>query len=507
MGISAGLRRNINELASTGPMATLANQAWFSGAEALIPGMLIGDISQMPQDIRQHYIVSGLSHLTAVSGLHVAVLISAVTIAATACGVSRRGRWIIVICTLVGFAIVVGPLPSILRAGFMGLVGAVAVLSSRWSDSLAALSGAVLVLMLLRPGMAVEYGLALSVLATLAIVVTSPRIARWLILRWGRITQARWSRKPRVAEAMVLRALAVSLVADVATQPVIVMMTGIVSPAAVPANLAVGWAVAPLMVLALGACLLGSLAVACGVPVALAAWLLVPAAPAAWWIHSVAAWCSRTWVLHTPGGPGWALAWALGIGAILLAAVGKLWWQTIPALIAAAILLVHLGTWQLGPYEQAGAATGWGSDLSRQPRWSVAVCGPEDGEAGWQLRYPTGHRQPCPTPRGTVRLSAGGVPKNGEQAPGGRPKVVTVTDEDQATKVQDADLIVVLDCRAAPRVNESNRGSGAGDGSAGARRSHGRPSSTATGGPGHYPCADGAGLLAPEGLVVSGGPR
>src|SRR5699024_9286602 len=99
MGLSARLRRNINELASTGPMATLANQAWFSSAEALIPGMLIGDISQMPQDIRQHYIVSGLSHLTAVSGLHVVVLISAVTIAATACGVSRRGRWVIVMGT------------------------------------------------------------------------------------------------------------------------------------------------------------------------------------------------------------------------------------------------------------------------------------------------------------------------------------------------------------------------------------------------------------------------
>src|SRR5699024_11527105 len=124
-----------------------------------------------PQDIRQHYIVSGLSHLTAVSGLHVVVLISAVPIAATACGVSRRGRWVIVMGTLVAFTMVVGPLPSILRAGFMGIVGAVAVLSSRWSDSLAALGGAVLALVLIRPGMAVEYGLLLSVLATVAIEI------------------------------------------------------------------------------------------------------------------------------------------------------------------------------------------------------------------------------------------------------------------------------------------------------------------------------------------------
>src|SRR5699024_9413692 len=265
---------------------------WFSSAEALIPGMLIGDISQMPQDIRQHYIVSGLSHLTAVSGLHVVVLISAVTIAATACGVSRRGGWVIVMATLVACPMVVGPLSSILRAGCMGTVGAAAVLSSRWSASLAALGGAVLARVLSRHGMAVEYGLLLSVLATVAIVTAGPRIGRWLILGWGRFTQRRWARGPRVVEGMLLRALAVSFVADVATQPTIVMMTGIVSPAAVPANLAVGWAVAPLMVLALAACLVGSVALLVGMPAGLAAWLLVPAAPAAWWIHIVAEQCS-----------------------------------------------------------------------------------------------------------------------------------------------------------------------------------------------------------------------
>ena len=494
MGISARLRRNINELASTGPMATLANQAWFSGAEALIPGMLIGDISQMPQGIRQHYIVSGLSHLTAVSGLHVAVLISAVTIAATACGVSRRGRWIIVMGTLVAFTMVVGPLPSILRAGFMGLVGAVAVLSSRWSDSLAALGGAVLALVLIRPGMAVEYGLLLSVLATVAIVTAGPRIGRWLILVWGRFTQRRWAREPRVVEGMLLRALAVSFVADVATQPAIVMMTGIVSPAAVPANLAVGWAVAPLMVLALAACLVGSAALLVGMPAGLAAWLLVPAAPAAWWIHTVAERCSRIWVLHTPGGPWWALAWAAMLGAMILAAMGVLWWQTIPALIACAMLLVRIGTWQLGPYEAAAPAPGWGSDLGAEPHWAVAVCGAGDGTSGWQLRYPTGTRQPCQTPRGKLTLQAGGVvEKEGEQTAAGEPKVVTVSSEGQALSVREASLIVVLDCE----------GSAEGTG----RRSHGRPSQTPGGVPVHYPCADGAGLLTPKGLVVSGGPR
>ena len=494
MGISARLRRNINELASTGPMATLANQAWFSGAEALIPGMLIGDISQMPQDIRQHYIVSGLSHLTAVSGLHVAVLISAVTIAATACGVSRRGRWVIVMGTLVGFAIVVGPLPSILRAGFMGIVGAVAVLSSRWSDSLAARGGAVLALVLICPGMAVEYGLLLSVLATMAIVTAGPRIGRWLIVGWGRFTQRRWAREPRVVEGMILRALAVSLVADVATQPAIVMMTGIVSPAAVPANLAVGWAVAPLMVLALVACLVGSAALLLGMPAGLAAWLLVPAAPAAWWIHAVAERCSRTWVLHTPGGPGWALAWAAMLGVMILAAMGVLWWQTIPVLIACAMLLVRIGTWQLGPYEAAAPAPGWGSDLGAEPRWTVAVCGKGGETTGWQLRYPTGTRQPCQTPRGKLTLQAGGVvEKKGEQAAAGEPKVVTVNSDAEALSVREAALIVVMDCE----------GPAEGTG----RRSHGRPSQTPGGVPVHYPCADGAGLLTPKGLVVSGGPR
>ncbi|HEY4598211.1 MAG TPA: ComEC/Rec2 family competence protein, partial [Corynebacterium sp.] len=316
----------------------------------------------------------------------------------------------------------------------------------------------------------------------------------WLIVGWGRFTQRRWAREPRVVEGMILRALAVSFVADVATQPAIVMMTGIVSPAAVPANLAVGWAVAPLMVLALAACLVGSAALLLGIPAGLAAWLLVPAAPAAWWIHAVAERCSRTWVLHTPGGPGWALAWAAMLGTMILAAMGVLWWQTIPALFACAMLLVRIGTWQLGPYEAAAPAPGWGSDLGAEPHWTVAVCGRDGETSGWELRYPTGTRQPCQTPRGKLTLQAGGVvEKEGEQAAAGEPKVVTVSSDAQALSVWEAALIVVLDC-AGPAEGKG-------------RRSHGRPSQTPGGVPVHYPCADGAGLLTPKGLVVSGGPR
>src|SRR5699024_6035196 len=112
-----------------------------------------------------------------------------------------------------------------------------------------------------------------------------------------------------------------------------------------------------------------------GMPAGLAAWLLVPAAPVAWWIHTVAEQCSRTLVLHTPGGPWWALAWAAMLGTMILASMGVLWWQVIPVLIACAMLLVRIGAWQLGPYETAAQAPSWGSDLGAESHWTVAVCG------------------------------------------------------------------------------------------------------------------------------------
>ncbi|MFD2354646.1 ComEC/Rec2 family competence protein [Nonomuraea ferruginea] len=76
---------------------------------------------------------------------------------------------------MIAFAIVARPSPSVLRALLMGLVAALALGTGRAKDGVAALSAAVLLLILFVPDLARSYGFALSVTATAGILLLAPR--------------------------------------------------------------------------------------------------------------------------------------------------------------------------------------------------------------------------------------------------------------------------------------------------------------------------------------------
>jgi competence protein ComEC len=94
--------------------------------------------------------------------------------------VVRLPRWAVgAACGLVlcGFVAVVGPEASVLRAGAMGAVGLLALVSGRRGTACAALCAAVGVILLVDPALALSYGFILSVLATLGITLLAPQLA------------------------------------------------------------------------------------------------------------------------------------------------------------------------------------------------------------------------------------------------------------------------------------------------------------------------------------------
>src|SRR5262249_6838922 len=137
--------------------------------------------------------------------------------------------------TLIGFVVLAGPEPSVLRAGVMGLVGLLAMAIGRERAALPALAATVIVLVLYDPDLAISLGFALSVLATTALVLLAPR---WADRLAGRGV-------PRgIAEAF-----AVPAAAHLVTAPVVAGMAGQVSLIAILANIVAAPVVAPARVL------------------------------------------------------------------------------------------------------------------------------------------------------------------------------------------------------------------------------------------------------------------
>jgi competence protein ComEC len=194
----------------------------------LLVGFVTGDTRLLSDDTADAMRATGLTHLTAVSGSNVAIVIGGVLAVVYALGVGVRTRRSIVVVTIVWFAFVTRFEPSVLRAGTMALLLVYVNVRGVPRDARHALAGAVLLLVLVDPFVAGSLGLQLSATATAGVLVVAPivrqRLARWSMLERTRITR-------RLADVA-----AVTIGAQVAVVPLLLATFGEVPLASVPAN-------------------------------------------------------------------------------------------------------------------------------------------------------------------------------------------------------------------------------------------------------------------------------
>jgi competence protein ComEC len=267
----------------------------------LVPGLVIGDTAAMPPDLVTAFRLSGLTHLNAVSGENVAIVLATLSALLRRTSLGRRARAVASLLALGGFVVLARPSPSVLRAAVMGAVVVAGMLAGRRGQPLPVLSAAVIALVVVDPFLARTPGFALSVVATAAIVLAARPVADRLARR--------------VPRSLAV-AIAVPLVAQAACTPILVAAFGLVSPWAVPANVVAAPAVAPATIAGVLCALLATPlpAVATGL-----AWLA--AAPAGW-----LALVARTFAampgagLRLPTGPAASLCLAGCAAAAVVAA-------------------------------------------------------------------------------------------------------------------------------------------------------------------------------------------
>ena len=289
----------------------------------LLPGLVVGDTGAMDAVLAGDFKQAGLTHLTAVSGANVAVVVTGVLWPLRRRAVDRRAQAVLAGLALAGFVVLAGPSPSVVRAAAMGAVTLVALAAGRSRAAVPALAASVCGLLLHDPGLSRDAGFALSVLATGAIVLLAPGWSR-------RLRDRSWP-------AVLADAVAVSAAAGLVTAPLIAGLSGTISLVSLPANLLAAPAVGPATVLGLLATVLGAIAPsAADVCVWLAGWptrwLLLVAERAAAVPDATSGW---------PAGTTGAVLLAL----LLLVMGVALWWvpRLRPLALAAVVGIVVLG--------------------------------------------------------------------------------------------------------------------------------------------------------------------
>ena len=188
----------------------------------LLVGMALGDTSLLPRELERDFRAAGLTHLMAVSGANLAVVLAAGLWLAGVGGAGRRALAVVGIVLVVMLVVVTRWEPSVLRAGVMAGLVLLGVASGRGPGGRRALCLAVVVLLLADPGLAGALGFQLSVAATAGVLWLGPATARAL--------------PDRIPER-VRKGVGMTLGAQATAMPVLALVFGSVSLAGLPANL------------------------------------------------------------------------------------------------------------------------------------------------------------------------------------------------------------------------------------------------------------------------------
>ncbi|MDO4241244.1 MAG: ComEC/Rec2 family competence protein [Microbacteriaceae bacterium] len=292
--INAGLgemRASLREISASQPNAEL------------LPGFAVGDTALVPETTQNLMQQTGLTHLIAVSGSNCALVIVAVSYLAGRCRLGRRSRIVLAAAGLIGFALAVGPDPSLQRAAVMAGVMLAAKFGGASGNGISTLAVATAVLLLADPWQAIRPGFALSVAATLG------------ILLWAKPVQEA-ARRVRLPDFIGL-SLAVTVTAQCAVAPLLLLLQPNLVIAGLPANLLAA-PIAPFLTA------IGLLALLLAPVFAPAAQLLVAVGSAGcFMIEKIAEFCASLpfgqW--FWPGGVPGAVLLALAEGMFLFALI------------------------------------------------------------------------------------------------------------------------------------------------------------------------------------------
>lgn len=195
----------------------------------LLTGLLIGDKTGIDDADTISLRIAGLSHLVAVSGLHVGFLVAFCYLLLG----RRLGAYCSVPLVLL-FIPIAGASPSVIRAAIMYLITAGAFFAKREADTLNSLFIALAVLLLFNPYAIAGLSLQLSFAATLGLVLFAGTMQSKLLRPCRKLPKL-----VRKLAAVIAGAISCTICATIFTAPILLSSFGYISILSILSNLAV----------------------------------------------------------------------------------------------------------------------------------------------------------------------------------------------------------------------------------------------------------------------------
>ena len=187
------------------------------GSHGLPSALLLGDKTALSDCVRRDFARAGVSHLLAISGLHVTLLFGLLGLFLRLARIPKRVRTVILSMAALGYLILLGFPPSATRAVIMLSVTYLSYMISERADPLTSLGLAGCLIIAVTPYAVVDAGFWMSFLATLGLITLMPLIQAWLDRPAHREAPLLWQLlrkdlvKPLAAVAVGLTAMSFTL--------------------------------------------------------------------------------------------------------------------------------------------------------------------------------------------------------------------------------------------------------------------------------------------------------
>jgi competence protein ComEC len=186
---------------------------------ALLNGILIGDDNDIPDDLKEAFRRTGTSHIVAISGFNVNIVIALATMLLGRLIGPRRAA-AVALPAIAVYVVFVGMSASVMRAAWMSSLALIGLLLWRKGFTLNTLCAAACIMLLIDPNMLYDVGFQLSFMATLGLVLYANRLTgpaeTWVN---AHIT----SQKFRKTVMLIVEGVLVTTAAQITTLPLVLV--------------------------------------------------------------------------------------------------------------------------------------------------------------------------------------------------------------------------------------------------------------------------------------------
>lgn len=212
----------------------------------IIKGILLGDTSNIEEQIKDNFRIASMSHILAISGMHISYIIIGITKVLKR-KIGKRNTKIMVIAILITYMFITGCSASVIRATIMGIILIISGLVYRKNDIWTSMSISLFIILIYNPYLIIDIGLQLSYLGTIGIIIFNSMIFK--MLDNIKIKKKRYKKEESKVLKKIKEILSIGISAQIIILPVMLYHFNIYGPYFIISNFLISIIIGPIIIL------------------------------------------------------------------------------------------------------------------------------------------------------------------------------------------------------------------------------------------------------------------